>query len=138
MGTMEPITTKLRRTRLFAGLPEEAVVALIERPGLARGAAGDPVPARQGDLVVLLDGGLAMGSNDGGEHIAAFSVEEGARDPAILYTIPANARLTLSRPSVSSRNRMNRKPLSGTMVYAPAVTSVTCSFTSPVATRSTL
>ncbi len=41
-----------------------------------------------------------MGSNDGGEHIAAFSVEEGARDPAILYTIPANARLTLSRPSV--------------------------------------
>jgi len=100
MGTMEPITTKLRRTRLFAGLPEEAVVALIERPGLARGAAGDSVPARHGDLVVLLEGGLAMGSNDGGEHIAAFSVEEGARDPAILYTIPANARLTLSRPSV--------------------------------------
>lgn len=50
--------------------------------------------------MVLLEGGLAMGSNDGGEHIAAFSVEEGARDPAILYTIPANARLTLSRPSV--------------------------------------
>jgi rhodanese-related sulfurtransferase len=97
---MEPITAKLRRTRLFAGLPEEAVVALIERPGLARGAAGDTVSARRGDLVVLLEGGLAMGSNDGGEHIAAFSVEEGARDPAILYTIPANARLTLSRPSV--------------------------------------
>jgi rhodanese-related sulfurtransferase len=97
---MEPVTAKLKRTRLFAGLPEEAVVALIERPGIATGAAGEAVPARRGDLVVLLEGGLAMGSNDGGEHIAAFSVEPGARDPAILYTIPANARLTLSRPSV--------------------------------------
>jgi CRP-like cAMP-binding protein len=97
---MEPVTSKLKRTRLFAQLPEEAIVELIERPGVATGAAGDEVPARQGDLVVLLEGGLAMGSNDGGEHIAAFSVEEGAREPAILYTIPANATLRLSRPSV--------------------------------------
>jgi len=97
---MEPITAKLKRTRLFANLPDEAIVALIERPGIATGAAGDPVDARQGDLVVLLEGGLAMGSDDGGAHVAAFSVDEGARDPAILYTIPAGARLQLSRPSV--------------------------------------
>jgi CRP-like cAMP-binding protein len=97
---MEPITAKLKRTRLFAQLSDAALAELIAHPGLASGGAGDTVPARQGDLVVLLEGGLAMGSHDGGAHIAAFSVEEGARDPAILYTIPANARLTLSRPSV--------------------------------------
>ncbi len=97
---MEPVTSKLKRARLFAHLPDDAVAGLIERPGVATGAAGDTVPARQGDLVVLLEGGLAMGSNDGGQHVAAFSVDEDAPDPAILYTIPANARLTLSRPSV--------------------------------------
>jgi rhodanese-related sulfurtransferase len=97
---MEPVTSKLRRTRLFAHLPDEAIVELIERPGIASGDAGDTVTANQGDLVVLLEGGLAMGSDDGGQHIAAFNVEEGARDPAILYTIPAGARLKLSRPSV--------------------------------------
>jgi rhodanese-related sulfurtransferase len=41
-----------------------------------------------------------MGSNDGGQHAAAFSVEDDAPDPAILYTIPAAARVQLSRPSV--------------------------------------
>jgi rhodanese-related sulfurtransferase len=97
---MEPVTSKLKRARLFAHLPDDAVAGLIERPGVTTGAAGDAVPARQGDLVVLLEGGLAMGSNDGGQHVAAFSVDEDAPDPAILYTIPANARLTLSRPSV--------------------------------------
>jgi rhodanese-related sulfurtransferase len=97
---MQPVTSKLKRARLFAHLPDEAIASLIEHPGVTSGAAGDTVPARQGDLVVLLEGGLAMGSNDGGQHAAAFSVEEDAPDPAILYTIPANATLQLSRPSV--------------------------------------
>jgi rhodanese-related sulfurtransferase len=97
---MQPVTSKLKRTRLFAHLPDDAIAALIEHPGVTRGAAGDTVPARQGDLVVLLEGGLAMGSNDGGQHIAAFSVDDDAPDPAILYTIPAGARVQLSRPSV--------------------------------------
>ena len=97
---MEPVTSKLKRTRLFAQLPDEAIADLIEQPGVAKGAAGDVVPAQPGDLVVLLEGGLAMGSNDGGQHIAAFSVDDDAPDPAILYTIPAGARLQLTRPSV--------------------------------------
>jgi rhodanese-related sulfurtransferase len=96
---MEPVTSKLRRTRLFAHLPDDAIAGLIERPGVTTGAAGDIVKARRGDLVVLLEGGLAMGSNDGGQH-AAFCVDEDAPDPAILYTIPAGARVQLSRPSV--------------------------------------
>jgi rhodanese-related sulfurtransferase len=95
---MEPVTSKLKRARLFAHLPDEAIATLIERPGVMRGAAGESVPARQGDLVVLLEGGLEMG--DGGRHVAAFRVNEDAPDPAILYTIPANAGLRLSRPSV--------------------------------------
>lgn len=97
---MEPVTSKLRRTRLFAHLPDDAIASLVGHPGVTTGAAGDQVPARQGDLVVLLEGGLAMGSNDGGQHVAAFSVDEDAPDPAILYTIPAHARVQLSRPSV--------------------------------------
>lgn len=97
---MEPVTSKLKRTRLFAHLPDEAIADLIEQPGLKKGDAGDKVSVRQGDLVVLLEGGLAMGSDNGGQHIAAFSVDEDAPDPAILYTIPAHARLQLSRPSV--------------------------------------
>jgi len=97
---MEPVTAKLKRTRLFAHLPEDAILALIERPGVLSGIAGEDVVARQGDLVVLLEGGLVMTSDDGGQHLAAFSVAEGARDPAILYTIPAGARLALTKPSV--------------------------------------
>lgn len=99
-AAMETVTSKLRRSRLFAHLPDDAIASLIERPGVATGAAGDIVKARRGDLVVLLEGGLAMGSNDGGQHIAAFSVDDDAPDPAILYTIPAAARVQLSRPSV--------------------------------------
>jgi rhodanese-related sulfurtransferase len=95
---MEPVTSKLKRARLFAHLPDDAVAGLIERPGVATGDAGDSVSARQGDLVVLLEGGLEMG--DGGPHAAAFRVDETAPDPAILYTIPANASLRLTRPSV--------------------------------------
>jgi rhodanese-related sulfurtransferase len=102
---MEPVTSKLKRTRLFAHLSDEAIAGLIEQPGVTKGVAGDTVPARQGDLVVLLEGGLAMvssegGSNDGGQHMAAFSVDDDAPDPAILYTIPATAHVQLSRPSV--------------------------------------
>ncbi len=99
-AAMEPVTSKLKRTRLFAHLPDDAIARLIDRPGVATGAAGDIVKARRGDLVVLLEGGLAMGSNDGGQHVAAFSVDDDAPDPAILYTIPAAARVQLSRPSV--------------------------------------
>lgn len=97
---MEPVTNKLRRTRLFANLPESGLVELIERPGITHGNAEDPIEAAPGDLVVLLEGGLAMSSHDGGDHLAAFSVEEGAREPAILYTIPRGARLMLTQPSV--------------------------------------
>lgn len=97
---MEPVTSKLKRTRLFTHVPDDAIAELIEHPGVKRGAPGDKVGARRGDLVVLLEGGLAMGSNDGGQHIAAFSVDEDAPDPAILYTIPAGATVQLSRPSV--------------------------------------
>lgn len=97
---MEPVTSKLKRARLFAHLPEGALAELVARPGVMRGAAGDAVDARQGDLVVLLEGGLAMSSSEGGQHIAAFLVEEEAPDPAILYAIPAHAVLRLTRPSV--------------------------------------
>jgi len=95
---MEPVTSKLKRARLFAHLPDDAVASLVEHPGVSTGSKGDSVPARQGDLVVLLEGGLEMG--DGGPHVAAFRVDEAAPDPAILYTIPANASLRLSRSSV--------------------------------------
>jgi rhodanese-related sulfurtransferase len=95
---MEPVTSKLKRARLFAHLPDDAVAGLVERPGVATGDAGHNVSARQGDLVVLLEGGLEMG--DGGPHAATFRVDEAAPDPAILYTIPANASLRLTRPSV--------------------------------------
>jgi rhodanese-related sulfurtransferase len=97
---MQPVTSKLRRTRLFAHLPDDVIAGLIATPGVKKGSAGDKVAARRGDLVVLLEGGLAMGSNDGGQHAAAFSVDEDAPDPAVLYTIPAGATLQLSRPSV--------------------------------------
>ena len=103
---MEPVTSKLKRTRLFAHLPDEAIVALIERARRRQGRGRRHRCRRsQGDLVVLLEGGLAMGSNDGGEHIAAFSVDEDARDPAILYTIPAGARLHAQPPLGLSRHR---------------------------------
>jgi rhodanese-related sulfurtransferase len=95
---MEPVTSKLKRARLFAHLPDDAVAGLIERPGVATGAAGERISARQGDLVVLLEGGLEMG--DSGPHAAAFRVGEAAPDPAILYTIPANVSLRLTQPSV--------------------------------------
>jgi rhodanese-related sulfurtransferase len=97
---MEPVTSKLKRARLFAHLPDDAVARLIERPGVSTGGTGESVAARQGDLVVLLEGGLEMGDGGGGRHLAAFRVDEDAPDPAILYTIPANARLRLTRPSV--------------------------------------
>lgn len=97
---MEPVTSKLRRTRLFAHVPEAGLIGLIERPGVQQGSVGDRVTAAPGDLVVVLEGGLAMTSHDGGDHLAAFSVDEGAREPAILYTIPRGANLALTRPSV--------------------------------------
>ena len=74
-------------------------------PGVERAPPATRSSARQGDLVVLLEGGLAMGSNDGGEHIAAFSVDEDAPDPAILYTIPAGARLHADAALGLSRGR---------------------------------
>ena len=96
---MEPVLSKLKRTRLFARLPDDAIARLIERPGVMTGRVGEAINARRGDLVVLLEGGLAMTSNDGGQHIAAFSVDDNAADPAVLYTIPTGARVLLSRPS---------------------------------------
>ena len=97
---MEPITSKLRRTRLFANLPEAGLVELIETPGVATGETLDTIKAEPGDLVVLLEGGLHMIANDGaGDHLAILSVDANAREPAILYTIPRGAVLKLTRTS---------------------------------------
>lgn len=95
---MEPVTSKLRRTRLFASLPEEGLADLISAPGVRNGDLAEVIPARPGDLVVLLEGGLHMLAKDGGgEHLAILSVNEEAPEPAILYTIPAGAELRLTR-----------------------------------------
>jgi rhodanese-related sulfurtransferase len=96
---MEAATNKLKRTRLFAHLPDTAVAQLVEQPGVMIGSAGMPVQARQGDLVVLLEGGLVMSSDDG-KYQATFTVAAGTREPAILYSIPANAHLELLEYSV--------------------------------------
>ncbi|MDX2159167.1 MAG: cyclic nucleotide-binding domain-containing protein [Hyphomicrobiaceae bacterium] len=95
---MEPVTSKLRRTRLFANLPEDGLAELISEPGVRRGDLAEIVEAHPGDLVVLLEGGLHMTAKDGaGEHLAILSVNETAPEPAILYTIPAGAELRLTR-----------------------------------------
>ena len=98
---MEPISNKLRRTRLFANLPDDGIVELITNPGVATGEMLESVPAVAGDLVVLLEGGLHMLANDGaGDHLAILSVDSEAREPAILYTIPHGASVKLTRKSV--------------------------------------
>lgn len=98
---MEPVTNKLRRTRLFANLPDAGLAELVTDPGLATGEALEEVPARPGDLVVLLEGGIHMLARDGsGDHLAILAVDEGAPEPAILYTIPPAAVLKLTRTSV--------------------------------------
>ena len=98
---MEPVIPKLKRTRLFAQLPDEAIADLIAVPGVESAAAGEVVITEPGDLVVLLEGGLSMTSHDEtGEHVAQFSIDEDTHDPVILYTIPAGARLVLTQPSV--------------------------------------
>jgi rhodanese-related sulfurtransferase len=98
---MEPVIPKLKRTRLFAQLSDEAIADLIAVPGVESGPAGDVVITEPGDLVVLLEGGLRMTSRDEtGEHVAQFSIDEATHDPVILYTIPAGARLVLTRPAV--------------------------------------
>jgi len=95
---MEPVTSKLRRTRLFANLPEDGLADLISEPGVRHGDLAEIIAARPGDLVVLLEGGLHMVAKDGGgEHLAILSVNETAPEPAILYTIPAGAELRLTR-----------------------------------------
>ena len=97
---MEPVTSKLRRTRLFANVPEDGLAELISDPGVRHGDLAEVVDARPGDLVVLLEGGLHMTAKDGkGEHLAILSVTEEAPEPAILYTIPPNAVLRLTRYS---------------------------------------
>ena len=114
---MEAATNKLRRTRLFANLPDRAVAHLLEQPGITIGAAGMPVQARQGDLVVILEGGLVMSSEDG-EYQAAFAVATGAREPAILYTIPANAHLELLERSIYVVIAKSGAAIRPTMMYA--------------------
>lgn len=97
---MEPVTSKLKRTRLFANLPEEGLASLVEQPGVRSGDLAEVIEARPGDLVVLLEGGLHMTARDGsGEHLAILSVNETATEPAILYTIPAGAVVRLTRYS---------------------------------------
>jgi rhodanese-related sulfurtransferase len=98
---MEPVIPKLKRTRLFAQLSDEAIADLIAVPGVESGPAGDVVITEPGDLVVLLEGGLSMTSRDEtGEHVAQFGIDDATHDPVILYTIPAGARLVLTRPAV--------------------------------------
>lgn len=98
---MEPVTNKLRRTRLFAGLPESGLAELISEPGLGRGEALDKVAASPGDLVVLLEGGLHMTARGAaGDHLAILAVDDSAPEPAVLYTIPPGAVLQLTRSSV--------------------------------------
>ncbi|MBS0242033.1 MAG: cyclic nucleotide-binding domain-containing protein [Proteobacteria bacterium] len=100
MSTMEPVTSKLRRTRLFANLPEDGLAELISTPGVRQGDMAEIVDARAGDLVVVLEGGLHMLAKDGaGEHLAILSVNEDAPEPAVLYTIPPGATLRLTRYS---------------------------------------
>jgi len=95
---MEPVTSKLRRTRLFANLPEDGLADLISHPGVRHGDLAEIIEARPGDLLVLLEGGLHMLAKDGGgEHLAILSVNEKAPEPAILYTIPPGAELRLTR-----------------------------------------
>ncbi|MGE0701988.1 MAG: cyclic nucleotide-binding domain-containing protein [Hyphomicrobiaceae bacterium] len=95
---MEPVTSKLRRTRLFANLPDDGIAALIAKPGVRHGDLAEIVEAQPGDLVVLLEGGLHMLAKEGsGEHLAILSVNEAAAEPAILYTIPPGAVLRLTR-----------------------------------------
>jgi hypothetical protein len=98
---MDPVISKLKRTRLFGQLSEEAIADLIAVPGVESGAAGEVVITEPGDLVVLLEGGLAMTSHDEtGEHVAQFGIDDNTHDPVILYTIPVGARLVLTQPSV--------------------------------------
>ncbi len=98
MRQIEPVTSKLRRTRLFANLPEHGLADLISEPGVRNGDLAEIVTAGPGDLVVLLEGGLHMTARDGtGEHLAILSVNETAPEPAILYTIPAGATVRLTR-----------------------------------------
>ena len=100
-SAMQPITNKLRRTRLFAHVPEPGLVDLVEHPGIATGDVPDQVPANPGDLVVLLEGGLHMLANDGaGDHLAILGVDGATDEPAILYTIPRGAVVRLTRKSV--------------------------------------
>lgn len=97
---MNAIIAKLKRTRLFANVPEDHLIGLIEKPGITSGKVGDTIKVKAGDLVVVLEGGLVMTSADGGDHLAAFVVEEKAKDPAILYTIPSGAHLELTHKSL--------------------------------------
>lgn len=95
---MEPVTSKLKRTRLFSNLPDAGLAELISDPGVKTGDLAEVIEARSGDLVVLLEGGLHMTAKDGaGEHLAILSVNETAPEPAILYTIPQGAVLRLTR-----------------------------------------
>ncbi len=95
---MEPVTNKLKRTRLFANLPDEGLAALVEQPGVRSGDLAEVIEAGHGDLVVLLEGGLHMTARDGsGEHLAILSINEEAAEPAILYTIPVGAVVRLTR-----------------------------------------
>jgi CRP-like cAMP-binding protein len=97
---VQPVIDKLMRTRLFANLPGEGLADLLSSPGPAQGEMMDTVPARAGDLVVLLEGGLHMLAKEGaGDHLAILSVDAGAREPGILYTIPHGAVVRLTRAS---------------------------------------
>lgn len=95
---MQEIAAKLQRARLFANISPPLVGGLVERAGVQSGETGAAVATGPSDVVVLVEGGLAMTSGDGA-HLSALKVEPAARDLGIVYAIPSGARITLSLPS---------------------------------------
>jgi rhodanese-related sulfurtransferase len=97
---MDAAISKLKRTRLFAQLSDEALKELLAVPGVETGAAGEAVITEPTDVVVLLEGGLTMTSADRSEVLAALNVPVNAQDPAVIYSIPPGAHLALTEASV--------------------------------------
>lgn len=95
---MQEIAAKLQRARLFSNIPPSLVGGLIEQAGVQSGAPGASIATGPSDVVVLVEGGLAMTSGDGA-HLAAIKVDSAGRDLGILYAVPSGAKVMLSLPS---------------------------------------
>ncbi len=95
---MQSVAAKLRNTRLFSRLNEVQLVELLENAIQQSGEAGARVAARPADVVIVLDGGLAMMSRDG-KPLATVNADTAAGEPGVVHAIPPGARLTLTRRS---------------------------------------